>query len=195
MVKKIISFNLFQAFIAMVSVVAAANYLVQFPINDWLTWGAFPYPITFLVTELTNRFYGPRRARQVVYAGFVVAVLISIVLATPKIAFASGSAFLISQLLDILVFNRLRQATWWYAPFFSSFCASLIDTALFWGIAFWGEQGPIFTWAMGDFMIKLLVDMTMLIPFRIAIRNALTPAKIYFLHSYSTDLANSDAQR
>lgn len=179
MFKKGISFNLFLSFLAMVGVVAASNYLVQFPINDWLTWGAFTYPITFLITELTNRFYGPRRARQVVYAGFVVAFFLSIWLATPKIALASGSAFLVSQLLDISIFNRLRQSAWWYAPFFSSFFASLIDTALFWSIAFWGEQGPILSWAMGDFMIKLFVDTTMLIPFRIAIRNALKPAKIY----------------
>ncbi len=158
------------SFLAMVAVVVASNYFVQYPINDWLTYGAFTYPASFLVTELTNRFHGPRSARKVVYVGFFVAVFLSFWLSTPKIALASGTAFLASQLLDISVFNRLRNAAWWYAPFFSSLLASVVDTGLFWSIAFWGENLPILTWATGDFFIKLLMDIAMLTPFRMAIR-------------------------
>lgn len=97
--------NLSIPFLSMLLCVIASNYLVLFPINDWLTWGAFPYPISFLVTELTNRFYGPKVARRVIYVGFAMGVILSIWLATPKIAFASGLAFLISQLLDVSIFN------------------------------------------------------------------------------------------
>lgn len=158
------------AFVAMIAIVVASNYLVQFPINEWLTWGALPYPITFLVTELTNRIYGPKKARQVVYIGFAVAVVLSVWLSTPKIAFASGFAFLVSQLLDIYVFSILRQNSWWIAPFFSSVLASLVDAFCFWNIAFWGENVPLLTWAIGDTSIKLLVDVAMLTPFRLAIR-------------------------
>lgn len=165
-------YNVKIAFLAMVAVVAASNFLVLFPINDWLTWGAFIYPITFFVTELTNRFHGPKMAHKVIWAGFFVAVLLSIKLATPKIAFASGAAFLVSQTLDVLVFNRFRQLTWWYAPFFASLSASLVDTVLFFNIAFWGENLPVFGWAVGDFSVKLLFDVAMLTPFRLAIRKA-----------------------
>lgn len=160
-----------RALLAMIAIVATANYLVQFPINDWLTWGSFTYPLTFLVTELTNRFYGPTRARQVVCAGFALAVVLSIWLATPKIAMASGTAFLVAQLLDISVFNRLRQATWWYAPFFASFTASIVDTTIFWNIAFWKENVPLMTWAIGDFSVKVAIDIFMLMPFRLFIKN------------------------
>lgn len=160
------------SFFAMIVVVAASNYLVQFSINDWLTWGAFFYPATFLVTELTNRFHGPQKARRVVYAGFAVAIILSTALAPFRIAFASGFAFLVSQLLDISVFNRLRQAVWWQAPFFASTLASVIDTALFWTIAFYGENLPIFTLALGDLSIKFILDLAMLTPFRFAIRRA-----------------------
>jgi len=163
-----------QSFLAMILIVSASNYLVLFPINEWLTYGAFTYPVSFLITELTNRFYGPKKARQVVYAGFAVALLFSIWLATPKIACGSGLAFLVSQLLDILVFNKLRQATWWQAPLFSSLLASMIDTMIFWTIAFWGENVPIFTWALGDFSIKLVMDLAMLTPFRFAIRSTIS---------------------
>jgi queuosine precursor transporter len=166
------SYHLTFAFLSMIILVIASNILVLFPINDWLTWGAFPYPVSFLVTELTNRKYGPKVARKVVYVGFLVAVILSIWLATPKIALASGSAFLISQLLDIYVFNRFRLATWWYAPFFASFSASLIDATIFWNIAFWNEDVPLLTWAIGDTSVKLIVDFFMLAPFRYAIRNS-----------------------
>lgn len=156
-------------YIAMIAIVAAANYLVQFPINEWLTWGSLPYPASFLVTELTNRFYGPKVARKVIFIGFVLGVILSIWLATPKIAFASGSAFLVAQLFDISIFNRLRQGSWWIAPFFASFSASLVDASIFWTIAFWGESVPVLTWALGDTSVKLTLDVLMLTPFRLAI--------------------------
>jgi uncharacterized PurR-regulated membrane protein YhhQ (DUF165 family) len=158
------------SFIAMTIVVVASNYLVQFPINNWLTFGSFTYPISFLVTELTNRFHGARDARKVVYLGFALAVILSIWLATPRIALASGSAFLVSQLLDIFVFNRLRQAAWWYAPLAASGLASIVDSSVFWPLAFWGEEVPLLTWAVGDTSLKLLLDLAMLTPFRLAIR-------------------------
>lgn len=163
------------AYLVMIAIVASCNYLVQFPINNWLTYGSFTYPFSFLVTELTNRLYGPKTARRVVYVGFALAVILSIWLATPKIAFASGIAFLISQLLDISVFNKLRQTTWWHAPFFASVSASFIDTCLFWNLAFWNESLPYFKWAISDFSIKLLFDFVLLIPFRMAIRHKLAP--------------------
>lgn len=154
------------AYIAMMAIITASNYLVQFPINDWLTWGALPYPMSFLVTELSNRFYGPKAARKVVYVGFFLGVLFSFSLAIPKIALASGSAFLVAQLLDIAVFNKLRQRVWWYAPFLASLIASFVDTVIFWSIAFWGEPVPVVSWAFGDFCVKLTMDVIMLIPFR-----------------------------
>lgn len=160
------------AFLAMVAIVAASNYLVEFPINNWLTWGALTYPITFLITELANRTHGPAIARRIVYAGFATAVMLSIKLATPRIACASGLAFLLAQLLDISVFNRLRASAWWYAPFCASVLASLVDTCLFWSVAFWGEPFPWVTLAMGDFAVKLGLDIAMLLPFRLATRAA-----------------------
>ena len=153
-------------------IVALSNYLVLFPINDWLTWGAFSYPASFLITELTNRFFGSQIARRVVYLGFVVGVILSIFLATPRIAFASGFAFLVSQLLDISIFNRLRKYPWWYSPFFASLIASALDTLLFWQIAFFGEQMPLINYMMGDFSIKLAIDILMLTPFRLVIRKS-----------------------
>lgn len=173
-------FRLTSAYVAMAVTVAASNYLVQFPLNDWLTWGAFPYPISFLITELTNRFYGPQIARRVVYVGFALAVVLSMALATPKIALASGSAFLIGQLIDIYVFNQFRQKPWWYAPCFASVSASLVDATLFWTIAFWGENIPnLLQWAVGDTIVKLLMDVAMLTPFRLAIRKLPMPAPTY----------------
>src|SRR3954453_13828141 len=128
---------------AMTLVVVASNILVQFPfqpfgLGDYLTWGAFTYPVSFLVTDLTNRRYGPRLARGVVAAGFVIAVALSVVLATPRIALASGTAYLVGQLLDISVFNRLRREVWWHAPLAGSLIGSALDTALFFSIAFAG---------------------------------------------------------
>jgi uncharacterized PurR-regulated membrane protein YhhQ (DUF165 family) len=172
-------FHLSSAYFAMIVIVTASNYLVLFPINDWLTWGSFSYPIAFFVTELTNRTFGPKKARQVVYVGFALAVFLSIWLATPKIALASGSAFLCSQMLDIYVFNRLRRSTWWIAPFSASVTASFIDAAIFWNMAFYGEQLPVLTWAIGDTSVKLLLDVIMLTPFRAAISCLPPPTTAY----------------
>ncbi len=151
---------------AMVVVVAGSNLAVQFPINDWLTWGAFTYPVAFLVTDLTNRRQGPARARKVAYVGFALGVLLSIVVAGPRIALASGSAFLTSQLLDIQVFHRLRRLAWWQAPLISSALASLWDTAVFFSLAFAGSGLPWVTWAIGDLGAKAVMALLLLAPFR-----------------------------
>jgi hypothetical protein len=151
---------------AMVVVVTASNVLVQFVINDWLTWAAFTYPLSFLVTDLTNRRLGPRVARCVVYAGFAAAVVLSALLATPRIAVASATAFLVAQLLDILVFNRLRDRAWWTPPLVSSLLGSAIDTLLFFTLAFAGTAVPWVTLGVGDFAIKALMAILLLIPFR-----------------------------
>ena len=153
--------------IAMTAIVAASNVLVQFPINAWLTWGAFTYPVAFLVTDLTNRAFGPAKARQVVFAGFAAAVVLSILLATPRIAVASGLAFLAAQLLDIGIFDRLRRAgAWWSPPLISSSVASAVDTAMFFSIAFVGTGVPWVTLGLGDYAVKLALALAMLIPFR-----------------------------
>lgn len=157
--------------LAMTVIVAASNVLVQYPINDWLTWGAFTYPVAFLITDLTNRAFGPQRARQVVFAGFALAVVLSVVLATPRIALASGTAFLVAQLLDVSIFDRLRRAgAWWTAPLVSSTIGSAVDTALFFSIAFAGTMVPWVTLGLGDFAVKLAIALTMLIPFRLAMQ-------------------------
>ena len=154
--------------IAMAVVVAASNYLVQIPINDWFTWGAFTYPIAFLVTDLTNRRFGPAQARRVVYAGFALGVAISLYTATGRIALASGTAFLVAQLFDVWLFNRLRSAkAWWRAPAISSTLASALDTVLFFSLAFAMTGLPWITWAAGDYGAKLAVAGAMLVPFRL----------------------------
>ena len=169
--------------IAMTLVVVASNILVQYPftpfdLGDYLTWGAFTYPVAFLVTDLTNRRYGPRVARQLVVVGFALAVILSIWLATPRIAFASGTAFLVGQLLDITVFNRLRRQAWWRAPFVGSVIGSALDTALFFSLAFAGDpdmSGPVslfgtdvMLWqslAVFDFTVKMLIALIALLPY------------------------------
>jgi len=151
---------------AMTVIVTASNVAVGFPINDWLTWGAFTYPISFLVTDLTNRSLGPAPARRVVYAGFAVAVLLSAIAAGPRIAAASGLAFLLAQLMDIAIFDRLRRAAWWRAPFVSSTLASALDTAVFFTLAFAGTGLPWTTWALGDYGVKAAMALAMLLPFR-----------------------------
>ncbi len=160
---------------AMTAVVVASNVLVQYPINDWLTWGAFTYPIAFLVTDLSNRSLGPAKARRVVYAGFAVAVVLSILFATPRIALASGSAFLAAQLLDVYIFNRLRQGVWWRAPVISSGLASVLDTALFFSLAFAGSGLPWITLGLGDFAAKIAMALLLLAPYRL-LMNAVLPA-------------------
>ncbi len=152
--------------VSMATVVTVSNVLVSYTINDWLTWAAFTYPISFLVTDLTNRKLGVGPARKVVYVGFALAVLLSIYFAGWRIAAASGSAFLIAQLLDVQIFDRLRKGVWWRAPLVSSSVASAVDTVLFFGIAFMGTGVPWVTLATGDYLVKLAMALTMLIPFR-----------------------------
>lgn len=161
--------------LAMVALIAASNWLVQFPIEAGhvfgfpllITWGAFTYPASFLVTDLTNRRHGPVVARRVIYAGFAVGVALSAVLATPRIAFASGTAFLVAQLLDVSVFNWLRRQAWWRAPLFASLLGSVVDTAVFFSIAFVGTAVPWGLLAASDLFVKLLYALFALIPYRI----------------------------
>lgn len=157
--------------LAMAVVVTVSNVAVQYPINDWLTWGALTYPVAFLVTDLTNRSLGTSVARRVVYVGFAFAVVLSIYFADWRIALASGSAFLAAQLLDIAIFDRLRKAAWWQAPLVSSGLASAVDTAIFFSLAFAGTGLPWVTWAIGDYGAKIAMALILLLPFR-----ALMPA-------------------
>jgi len=161
--------SILTAVAAMVILIVASNVLVQYPINDWLTWGALTYPVCFLVTDITNRMHGAAAARRVVYVGFAVAVLLSIWLATPRIALASGSAFLVAQLLDVSVFDRLRRAAWWQAPLISSVLGSAVDTALFFSLAFYGTSVPWITLGIGDFGVKIALALAMLLPFRLSL--------------------------
>ncbi|MDH3693111.1 MAG: queuosine precursor transporter [Gammaproteobacteria bacterium] len=164
--------------IAMVIIVTVSNVLVAYAINDWLTWAAFTYPFAFLVTDLINRKLGVAPARKVVYVGFALAVLLSIYFAGWRIALASGSAFLLAQLLDVQIFDRLRKGVWWRAPLVSSSIASVVDTLLFFSIAFVGTGVPWVTLAAGDYLVKLAMALTMLIPFRVLLsltRPAQTP--------------------
>jgi uncharacterized PurR-regulated membrane protein YhhQ (DUF165 family) len=156
----------------MALVVAASNFAVQFPINDWLTWGAFTYPFSFLVTDVSNRALGPRVARRIVYRGFVLAVVLSFALATPRLAVASGAAFLVGQLLDVSVFDRLRRAAWWWAPLVSSSLASALDSFLFFALAFSGSGAPWVSWAAGDYGVKLGAAVLLLVPFRLLTKAA-----------------------
>jgi uncharacterized PurR-regulated membrane protein YhhQ (DUF165 family) len=152
--------------IAMAFVVVLSNWAVQFPINDWLTWGAFTYPVVFLVTDLTNRALGPAMARRVAWAGFAVAVLASLALAPWRIALASGVAFIVAQWLDISAFNRLRRMSWWQAPLIGSVIASVIDTALFFFIAFYGSDMDWLMLSAGDLSVKLAMAVLLLAPYR-----------------------------
>jgi uncharacterized PurR-regulated membrane protein YhhQ (DUF165 family) len=191
----------------MTLVVVASNILVQYPVQgmlgainlaDLLTWGAFTYPFAFLVTDLTNRQFGPRYARIVVLCGFVVGVALSWYLSQPRIAIASGSAFLFGQLLDISMFNRLRRQAWWRAPLIASVLGSILDTAMFFSFAFapalsvFGpndpyaiEHAPILgvmaaeaprwiSWALGDLSVKVIAALVLLLPYG-ALMNTLKP--------------------
>lgn len=155
------------AIAAMVVLIVASNILVQHPINDWLTWGALTYPITFLVTDLINRGDGPKTARRVVYLGFAVAVIASIYFAGPRIAMASATAFLAAQLLDVQAFDKLRDGSWWRAPLVSTTLASALDTVLFFGLAFYGTDVPWTTLLVGDFLVKFVLALALLGPFRL----------------------------
>lgn len=154
---------------AMGAVVLVSNIAVNYPINDWLTWGALTYPIAFLVTDLVNRIFGPGPARKVVYAGFALGVALSLWLADPRIALASGTAFLTAQLLDIWVFDKMRRQSWWKAPLVSSLLSSALDTALFFSLAFYATGLPWVTWAIGDYGAKLAMAAILLLPFRVFI--------------------------
>lgn len=161
--------------LAMCAVVVGSNILVQYPINDWLTWGALTYPAAFLVTDVLNRRFGPRAARRVAAFGFIVAVSMSIWLATPRIALASGLAFLCAQLLDIHVFDRLRHQQWWRAPFIAGLAGAIFDTFLFFSVAFAGTRMPWLTLALGDLGVKLLMNLFLLAPFRALMWNLAKP--------------------
>lgn len=161
--------DLLLAVLAMGVVVLGSNILVMYPINDWLTWGAFSYPVAFLVSNLVNRRFGPAAARKVAWVGFALAVLASIWLASPRIAIGSCLAFIASQLLDIGVFDRLRHGRWWRAPLLASMCSATLDTAIFWSVSFAGQPLPWVSWALGDLAVKLAIAICLLVPFRIAL--------------------------
>ena len=151
---------------AMAAVIVLSNVLVQHPINDWLTWGAFSYPFVFLVSDLTNRALGPQAARRVAWVGFAIAVAVSLALAPWRIAVASGAAFLFSQVMDILVFNRWRRQTWWKAPLIGNLVASVVDTAVFFFLAFAGSDMNWISLAAGDLAVKAAMATLLLAPYR-----------------------------
>ena len=163
-------------------IVLASNYLVQFPINyygleDLLTYGAFSYPIAFLITDLANRSYGKLVARQIVYIGFAIGISFTLIFSTNfadlislRIAIGSGTAFLFAQLLDVQIFDKLRKSDWFIAPLTSSLIGSIIDTFLFFSISFYATGVPWVTLALGDLTVKILVALTMLIPFRFLLK-------------------------
>ena len=163
-------------------VVLSSNYLVQFPINYYdlneiLTYGAFSYPIAFLITDLANRSYGKGVARKIVYFGFVLGIGFTVLFSTDfadfisiRIAIGSGIAFLIAQLLDVQIFDRLREKEWFVAPLTSSMIGSTIDTFLFFSISFYGTGVPWVTLSLGDLIVKVIVALIMLIPFRLLLK-------------------------
>lgn len=162
--------------LAMAGIVLISNVLVQYPINPWLTWGAFSYPVAYFVTDVCNRVAGPALARRIAWIGFAVGLILSGLMAPLRIALASGAAFIVSQLLDVAVFNRFRRETWWKAPLFGSMAASVVDTAIFFGLAFGGTD---FSWvhlAVGDLGVKLFMAVALLPPYRILISRLYAPA-------------------
>ena len=196
--------RLLPGILAMAIIVVASNILVQFLFGQWLTWGAFTYPFAFLVTDIMNRVYGPAMARRVVFAGFLTGIACSAVgtqimgefgpLVTWRIALGSGVAFLVAQLLDVSIFDRLREGAWWKAPLASSLIGSTLDTAIFFTIAFsgaltflepandvsWANEvlpmlgaGPMaplwMSLAVADWAVKLCIAMIALVPFRLVV--------------------------
>ena len=163
-------------------IVLASNYLVQFPINyygleDLLTYGAFSYPIAFLITDLANRSYGKLVARQIVYIGFAIGISFTLIFSTNfadlislRIAIGSGTAFLFAQLLDVQIFDKLRKSDWFIAPLTSSIIGSSVDTFLFFSISFYATGIPWLTLAFGDLMVKISVALAMLVPFRFLLK-------------------------
>ena len=163
----------------MAFIVIISNYLVQFPVNylgleNILTYGAFTYPIAFLITDLCNRKYGKNIAKKIVYFGFLVGVLLTLYFSTNysdlisiRIAIGSGTAFLIAQLLDVQIFDKLRRKQWFIAPLGSSFIGSIVDTFLFFSISFYATGVPWVTLSLGDLTVKILIALAMLVPFRL----------------------------
>tara|TARA_A100001015_G_C14751032_1_gene617559 strand:+ start:70 stop:618 length:549 start_codon:yes stop_codon:yes gene_type:complete len=163
-------------------IVLASNYLVQFPIKYYgleeiLTYGAFSYPVAFLITDLANRSYGKLIARKIVYIGFVIGIGFTLLFSTNfadlislRIAIGSGTAFLIAQLLDVQIFDNLRKRDWFIAPLTSSLIGSTVDTFLFFSISFYATGIPWVSLAFGDLTVKILVALTMLIPFRFLLK-------------------------
>ena len=178
MIKKENSFFFILAF-SMALVVASSNYLVQFPVTyaglqNILTYGAFSYPVAFLITDLSNRSYGKEIAKRIVYVGFGLGVFLTFYFSTNfldlisiRIAFGSGIAFLVAQLIDVNIFDKLRKKIWFIAPLISSLVGSLVDTFLFFSISFYGTSVNWLTLALGDLMVKIIIALIMLIPFRI----------------------------
>tara|TARA_B100000795_G_C22551627_1_gene342735 strand:+ start:86 stop:640 length:555 start_codon:yes stop_codon:yes gene_type:complete len=170
-------------------VVLSSNFLVQFPIKYYqleeiLTYGAFSYPIAFLITDLANRSYGKVVARKIVYIGFTIGIGFTLLFSTNfadlismRIAVGSGTAFLIAQLLDVQIFDKLRKKKWFVAPLTSSFIGSTVDTFLFFSISFYATGIPWFTLSLGDLAVKIFVAMIMLIPFRLLL-GTLKAAKV-----------------
>ena len=163
-------------------IVLSSNYLVQFPINYYglseiLTYGAFSYPLAFLITDLANRSYGKFVARKIVYLGFLLGISFTVLFSTDfadlisiRIAIGSGAAFLTAQLIDVQIFDNLRRKKWFIAPLTSSMIGSTVDTFLFFSISFYGTSIPWFTLALGDLGVKIFVAMMMLIPFRLLLK-------------------------
>ena len=163
-------------------IVLASNYLVQFPINYYglneiLTYGAFSYPIAFLITDLANRSFGKVVARKIVYIGFAIGISFTLLfsknfadLISIRIAIGSGTAFLVAQLLDVQIFDKLRQKKWFVAPLTSSLIGSPVDTFIFFSISFYGTGVPWVTLSLGDLSVKIFVALLMLIPFRLLLK-------------------------
>ncbi len=162
-------------------VVLSSNYLVQFPVKYFglekiLTYGAFSYPVAFLITDLANRTYGKLLAKKIVYIGFIIGISFTLIFSTNfsdmislRIAVGSGTAFIVAQLLDVQIFDKLRKEKWFIAPLTSSCIGSIVDTLLFFFISFYGTEVPWITLSLGDLTVKILVALLMLIPFRLLI--------------------------
>ena len=163
-------------------VVIVSNYLVQFPLQFYelenlLTYGAFSYPITFLITDLANRAFGKKIARQVILVGFFIGIILTLFVSTNfddvisiRIAIGSGTAFLVAQLIDVKIFDNLRKRDWFIAPLTSSIIGSSIDTFLFFSISFYNTGIPWITLGLGDLFVKILVALIMLVPFRLLLK-------------------------
>ena len=172
--KLFLTLSLLMGFVVLIS-----NFLVQFPVKYYgleniLTYGAFSYPIAFLITDLANRSFGIIIARKIVYFGFTIGLLFTLIFSTNfsdlisvRIAIGSGTAFIVAQLLDVQVFDRLRRKTWFVAPLFSSLIGSTVDTFLFFSISFYGTGVPWITLSLGDLGVKIFIALIMLVPFRL----------------------------